>query len=97
MLNRSPYIKESLVYGKGQSEGDTIICVKIVPDIDKIKEDKENNLIPDEPVEKIIEKEVRDVNKYLVIYKHIKEISIQEEEFIKTTTKKIKRHEELKQ
>lgn len=97
LLNRSPYIKESLVYGKGQSDGDTIICVKIVPDIDKIKEDKENNLIPDEPVEKIIEKEVRDVNKNLVIYKHIKEISIQEEEFIKTTTKKIKRHEELKQ
>ncbi len=97
LLNRSPYIKESLVYGKGQSDGDTVICVKIVPDIDKIKEDKENNLIPDESVEKIIEKEVRNVNNALVSYKHVKEISIQEEEFIKTTTKKIKRHEELKQ
>lgn len=97
LLNRSPYIKESLVYGKGQSDGDTVICVKIVPDIDKIKEDKENNLIPDESVEKVIEKEVRNVNNALVSYKHVKEISIQEEEFIKTTTKKIKRHEELKQ
>ncbi|HOQ38593.1 MAG TPA: AMP-binding protein [Acetivibrio sp.] len=97
LLNRSPYIKESLVYGKGQSDGDTVICAKIVPDIDKIKDDKENNLIPDESVEKIIEKEVKDVNKTLISYKHIKEFTVQEEEFIKTTTKKIKRHEVLKQ
>ncbi|GAE90182.1 AMP-dependent synthetase/ligase [Acetivibrio straminisolvens] len=97
LLNRSPYIKESLVYGKGQSDGDTVICAKIVPDIDKIKEDKENNLISDEPIEKLIEKEVKNINKTLINYKHIKEITIQEEEFIKTTTKKIKRHEELKQ
>jgi long-chain acyl-CoA synthetase len=86
-----------LVYGKGQSDGDTVICAKIVPDLDKIKEDKENNLIADESIEKLIEKEVRDVNKALTNYKHIKETALQEEEFIKTTTKKIKRHEELKQ
>ena len=93
LLNRSPYIKESLVYGKGQSDGNTVICAKIVPDIDKIKEDKENNLIPDESMEKIIEKEVKNINKTMVIYKHVKEITLQEEEFIKTTTRKIKRHE----
>lgn len=29
-------------------------------------------------------------------YKYIKEISITDEELIKTTTKKIKRHEEMK-
>jgi len=33
----------------------------------------------------------------LISYKHIKEFTVQEEEFIKTTTKKIKRHEVLKQ
>jgi long-chain acyl-CoA synthetase len=93
LLNRSPYIKESLVYGKGQSDGNTVICAKIVPDIDKIKEDKENNLIPDESMEKIIEKKVKNINKTMVIYKHVKEITLQEEEFIKTTTRKIKRHE----
>ncbi|HHV28137.1 MAG TPA: AMP-binding protein [Clostridium sp.] len=96
LLNRSPYIKESLVYGKGQSDGDTIICAKIVPDIDKIKEDKENNLLTDESIEKIIDIEVRNINKTMTNYKHIKEITLKEEEFVKTTTKKIKRHEELK-
>ena len=97
LLNRNPYIKESLVYGKGQSDGDTVICAKIVPDIDKIKEDKEDNLIADESIEKIIEIEIKKINKTMTNYKHIKKISLQEEEFIKTTTKKIKRHEELKQ
>ena len=86
-----------MVYGKGQSDGDTVICAKIVPDIDKIKEDKEDNLIADESIEKIIEIEIKKINKTMTNYKHIKKISLQEEEFIKTTTKKIKRHEELKQ
>lgn len=95
LLNRSLYVKESLVYGKGQSDGDTVICAKIVPDNDKIKEDKENSLLIDETTEKIIEEEVKKINKTMVIYKHVKEITLQEEEFIKTTTRKIKRHEEL--
>lgn len=95
LLNRSLYVKESLVYGKGQSDGDTVICAKIVPDNDKIKEDKENSLLTDETTEKIIEEEVKKINKTIVIYKHVKEITLQEEEFIKTTTRKIKRHEEL--
>lgn len=97
LLNRSPYIKESLVYGKGQSAGNTVICAKIIADIEKIKEDQESNLIENESIEKIIENEVKDINKTMVTYKHVKEITLQEEEFIKTTTKKIKRHEELKQ
>ncbi len=96
LLNRSPYIKESLVYGKGESDGDTIVCAKLVPDHEKIDEDIQNNVAPGKTAEEIIDKEVRRVNKDLVSYKHIKDFTIQEEEFIKTTTKKIKRHEELK-
>jgi len=95
LLNRSLYIKESLVYGKGQSDGDTVICARIVPDREKIEEDIRKNSAPGSTVEEIIEKEVKRVNQSLVIYKHIKEFTLQDEEFIKTTTKKIKRHEEL--
>ena len=95
LLNRSLYIKESLVYGKGQSDGDTVICARIVPDREKIEEDIRKNSAPGSTVEEIIEKEVKRVNQSLVIYKHIKEFTLQDEEFIKTTTKKIKRYEEL--
>ncbi len=96
LLNRSKYIKESLVFGKGQTDGETIICAKIVPELEKIDEDIKNNIAPGSTVQEIIEKEVRTINKSMVSYKYIKDITIREEEFIKTTTKKIKRHEELK-
>ncbi|HHU90112.1 MAG TPA: AMP-binding protein [Clostridiaceae bacterium] len=95
LLNRSLYIKESLVYGKGQSDGDTVICAKIVPDREKIEEDIKDDSAPGSTVEDIIEKEVKRINQSMVIYKHVKEFSLQDEEFVKTTTKKIKRHEEL--
>ena len=95
LLNRSMYIKESLVYGKGQSDGDTVICAKIVPDKEKIEEDIKNGTAAESTVDKVIEAEVKTVNKSMVIYKHVKEFSLQDEEFVKTTTKKIKRHEEL--
>ncbi len=97
LLNRSPYIKESLVYGHGQSDGDTVVCARLVPDHEKIDEDIKNNDAPGTTTESIIEKEVRRINKDLVSYKHIKDYTLQEEEFVKTTTRKIKRHEELKQ
>jgi long-chain acyl-CoA synthetase len=96
LLNRSPYIKESLVYGKNEADGDISVCARIVPNREKIDEDKKNNSAPGDTDEEIIGKEVKHVNRELVNYKHIKEFSLQDVEFIKTTTKKIKRHEELK-
>ena len=96
ILNRSPYVKESLVYGKGDSDGDTVICVRIVPETEKINEEIEQGTAPGATVEEIIGHEIKKVNQQLVSYKHIKNFTLQEEEFIKTTTKKIKRFEELK-
>lgn len=96
LLNRSAYIKESLIYGKVDSNGDVLVCAKIVPNHEKIEEDQKNNTAPGSTPEEIIGKEVKRVNKELVHYKYIKEFMLQETEFIKTTTRKIKRHEELK-
>lgn len=48
--------------------------------------------VTDELIEKIINDEVRKLNKTLPIYKQIRIVKIQKEEFEKTTTKKIKRH-----
>jgi len=96
LLNRSPYIKESLVYGKGESDGDTIVCARIVPDREKIEEDIKNNAAPGTTAEEIIGHEIKKVNQQLVTYKHIKDFTLQDEEFAKTTTRKIKRFIELK-
>lgn len=95
LLNRSPYIKESLVHGKNLNDGDTVVCARIVPNIEKIDEDLKNNSAPGSSVDEIIGKEIKRINKELITYKYIKEFTIQEEEFKKTTTRKIKRYEEL--
>lgn len=97
LLNRSPYIKESLVYGENEkSSSDLILSAKIVPEMEKIQEEFEDITLTQEEIYNLILKEVKSVNKGLVIYKHVKNISLRENEFTKTTTRKIKRYLENK-
>ncbi len=91
LLNKSEIIKESMVYQKENKEkDDTIISAILVPNYDKLKE-KYGELSEDDLKEKLWQ-EVKNVNDNLVSYKHVKEISIREKEFEKTTTLKIKRY-----
>ncbi|MCX7773903.1 MAG: AMP-binding protein [Clostridia bacterium] len=94
-LNKSEYIKESLVYGvDGEGDEDTIVCAKIVPNMEVLVEKFGQVPVPDE-LYKLIKQEVLKVNKKLSSYKKIKHFEIREGEFEKTTTKKIKRQVEL--
>ncbi len=95
LLNRSDYIKESLVFGKNDSE-DVVVCAQIVPDRDKIEEDFKNGILNSSDADVIINQEVKRINKELVTYKYVKEFTLRDTEFEKTTTKKIKRYQELK-
>lgn len=94
IINKVPYIAESLVYSREQDTTDTMLCAKIVYDETIIKE------ILGEKTEKeyqeIIWEEIKKINKNLPTYKHIKSITITTEPLIKTTTQKVKRFEELK-
>ena len=94
-LNKSEYIKESLVYGVDEEgEDDTIVCAKIVPDMEVINE-KFGRVLSDEELYKLIKQEVLKANKKLSSYKKIRHFELRHEEFEKTTTKKIKRQVEL--
>lgn len=94
-LNKSEYIKESLVYGVyDESVQDTVVCAMIVPNMDVIIEKFGKVPLPDE-LNKLIKQEVMKANKKLSSYKKIRHFEIKEGEFQKTTTKKIKRHLEL--
>ncbi len=95
LLGRSDYIKESLVYGR-DGKDDVIVCAKIVPDKEKIAEDIKGGVIPQQDIYSIINAEVKRINKELINYKAVKEFSLKDEEFEKTTTKKIKRYQEFK-
>jgi len=95
LLNRSSYIKESLVYGKDDEVfGDVVVSAVIVPDLEKMQQDFPDKEMTQKEVYDLIQKEVKSVNKDLVIYKYIKDFKLREDEFAKTTTKKIKRYME---
>lgn len=94
LINKIPYVVESLVYQREQSNTDTMLCAKIVYDKDLIKQSL-GEKTEDEYKEEIWN-EVKEINKSLPIFKHIKNIMITTELLAKTTTQKVKRYEELK-
>lgn len=94
LINKIEGIKESFVYGKPEEDGDYQICCKIVYD-KEVAEEIFGTLEEDKLKEKIWQ-EVKKMNKTMPAYKYIREISITDEELIKTTTQKIKRFEEIK-
>lgn len=95
LLGRSPYVKESLVFGKDDEDGDIVVNAIIVPNYEKIEEDIKNDTAPGSNAYEILAREVKSINKQLVPYKYIKHFDLRDEEFKKTTTKKIKRYQEL--
>ncbi len=94
ILNRSPFVMETLVYGEENEKNDEIIAAQIVIDAEAFIEysEKNNVQITDELVKEIISKEVKEANKELASYKRIKKYYTREKEFEKTTTQKIKRY-----
>ena len=96
MLSKHTEIKECMVYGKEvEGEKELIITAKVIPNYEVIEE-KYGKDLNDEEVYKIIWDKVKEVNKELTSYKAIKKLEIKHDDFVKTTTMKIKRYEEIK-
>ena len=94
LINKLPYVEESLVYSRDKSKTDTVLCAKIVYNKDNLlehfgeKTEKEYN--------KLVWEDIKNINKDLPTFKHIKEIILTDEPLEKTTTQKVKRYVELK-
>ncbi len=94
-LAKCPFVKESLVWGRFEEEsGETEVNAQIVIDMEEIKDRLNVSTISMDEIYKIIQADVKEINKQMPLYKRIKNFTIREEEFIKTTTKKIKRYAE---
>ncbi len=97
LINRIPYIKESMAYEKKDEtkENEINIAVRITLNEDYISEVHGESRPSDEELHKIIWEKIKELNRTLPSYKIIKELEIKKEDFIKTTTMKIKRFEEI--
>lgn len=90
-LANIPYIKESMAFGRESKGSDEIlIFASIFPDQEEVEEKlgKDPNV---KAQEFLIWTEIDKINATLPYYKRIKKIIIRQEEFEKTTAKKIKR------
>lgn len=93
LINRIDLVEECFVFGLPKND-DLLLSVKIKYDKQVAKE-KYTDLSKEE-LEKIIWNKVKEVNKTVPKYKYIKNMILTDEEFIKTSTDKIKRFEEIK-
>ncbi len=94
IVSKLPYASEVLIYGK--TKGDNfLIALKLVYNPGYFK-DKYGD-ISEEDIAAKIKEDITAINEDLPPYKHIKHIDIQTTPMVKTSTAKIKRHEEITQ
>ena len=94
LISKLPYVAECMVFSREQSKTDTMLVAKIVYNKEVMEKDYPEK--DEKEYEKIIWNDIKEINKNLPTFKHIKKIIITDEPMIKTTTQKVKRHEELK-
>ncbi|HXK72880.1 MAG: AMP-binding protein [Clostridia bacterium] len=91
-LAKSKYVEECLVFGVNDKEGDSIVTAAVFPAL-QVFEDEFKNTDKKFMYNKIMEL-VKEVNAQVPTYKAIKKLVIRDTEFVKTTTRKIKRYGE---
>ncbi len=90
LLMELPLIQEAVVYGAVEKkDGDITVKAEIFPDYEAVRE--EYGELPEEELKKIIRECIEEVNDSMPAYKRVKRIKLRDEEFEKTTTRKIKR------
>ncbi|WP_148894463.1 AMP-dependent synthetase/ligase [Geothermobacter ehrlichii] len=94
-LLKSPYIAEVMVYGHKVSPTAEEVYAVIYPDqeqLDNYQRERKKGPLSRADVEELIRREVLACGKRLADYKRIKKFTLRDDEFPKTTTRKIKRY-----
>lgn len=96
LINRIDLVEESMVFGlpDEKDKNDVMLSVKIVYNEEEAKEKYEGKT--EKELYEIIWNKIKELNKTFPRYKHIQKMILTKEELIKTTTKKVKRQEEMK-
>ena len=96
IVNRLELVEESMVFGMPDEKvkDDVKVSVKVVYNQEVAKEKYSDK--SQEELYQIIWEQIKELNKSFPRYKHIQKLILTDEELIKTTTKKVKRQEEMK-
>lgn len=96
IINRLELVAECMVFGMPDKDdkNDVKLSVKVVYDKEITKEKYFDKT--EEELKNIIWNEIKQVNTTFPRYKHIQNLILSKDELIKTTTKKVKRQEEMK-
>ncbi len=92
LLSRIEYAKESIVWGEQNDAGTIEICTHIVIDRELLPE---NVRTDDSIIGRMLDAEIKDINRSVSSYKAIRHFVFGEEELPKTTTLKVKRYMEM--
>jgi long-chain acyl-CoA synthetase len=95
VLAGSPFVSEVMVVGaKSSTSGREEVHALIYPDFEQLQlyADENNIRLDEEQIKDILRSEIRKLCARLPDYKRVKNLTIRNEEFPKTSTKKIKRH-----
>jgi long-chain acyl-CoA synthetase len=93
-FSRNKYIHEIMVYGSESGDkfySGAVVCAQIRPDYDAIQADYGE--LSEDGMLKLIQENVDAMNQRLQNYKHVRSVIIRKDEFVKTTTTKLKRAE----
>ena len=93
LVNKLDEVKECMVYGKPEDDGDVAISVKIVYDEEVVKDQYGD--ITEEELRNLIWPKIKEINKTMPKYKYIRNMILTTEELVKTTTLKTKRNIEM--
>jgi len=93
LISNLPYVAECMVFGK-EKDDDLIVSAKIVYNKEYVEENYKDK--SQDELKEMIWQDIKEINKGLTNYKHIKNIIVTSEPMIKTSTAKIKRYEEMK-
>ena len=92
VLNESPYILESLVWGGGENDpAQAQVQAIVVPNIEMFDQTFGPSDYDEAKMDEVIGTEIKQGCQRLALYKRVKKFTLRHQEFEKTTTRKIKR------
>lgn len=93
VVNNHPYVSDCMVYSSG-GNGNDVVTIQIIPNMENISHElgAEPNA---EELQNLMKSLIGDINEKMPNYKRIRSIILRKEDFVRTTTKKIIRKENI--